>query len=331
MALVEETIVRQTRVVITIDADLVRHVVEAATLAPSVHNTQPWRFVTQAAGFDVYADPARQLAVLDPSGRQLHLSCGAALAHARVAARAVGADAAVELLPTDDPTLLARVRLSSGPPAVDSEVVLAQALLTRYTGRGVYDDKPVQPALLDALQAVVEREGAMLRYVRGEEMVELEVLLSEADAREQRDPNYRRELASWVHDGGDDGVPSDALADLAGRGSSLRLRDFSLSSPEQGSGQAPVAEHPDVAVLTTVGDSPQQWLRAGQAIGLLLLHAAVQGVQGQPLGQVTDTEGPRRRLSAALGLIGVPQLVLRLGYGHGHVATTRRALGDVLS
>ncbi|MBC7638217.1 MAG: hypothetical protein H7231_00385 [Rhodoferax sp.] len=316
---------------ISIEADLVRHVVEAATLAPSVHNTQPWRFVTRAAGFDLYADPARQLAVLDPAGRQLHLSCGAALAHARVAARAMGADAAVELLPTDDPTLLARVELSIGQPADDSEVVLAQALLTRHTGRGVYDDEPVEPALLDALQAVVDQEGAMLRYVRGAEMVELEVLLSEADAREQRDPDYRRELASWVRDTGDDGVPSDALADLSGRGSSLRLRDFSLSSPEQGSGQAPVAEHPDVAVLTTVGDSPQAWLHAGQAGGLLLLHAAVHGVQGQPLGQVTDTEGPRRRLSAVLGLVGVPQLVLRLGYARGHAATSRRALGDVLT
>jgi len=87
---------------------------------------------------------------------------------------------------------------------------------------------------------------------------------------------------------------------------------------------------PDVAVLTTVGDSPQACLRAGQALGLLLLHMAVHGVQGQPLGQVTDTEGPRRRLAAVLGLVGVPQLVLRLGYASGHVATTRRALDDVL-
>lgn len=315
---------------ISIEADLLRHVLEAATLAPSVHNTQPWRFVTRAAGFDLYADPARQLAVLDSGGRQLHLSCGAALANARVAARAMGADATVELRPTDDPTLLARVELRVGRPAIDSEVGLAQALLTRHTGRGVYDDEPVEPVLLDELQAVVEQEGAMLRYVRSEEMVELEVLLSEADAREQRDPDYRRELASWVRDGGDDGVPPAALADLTGRGSSLRLRDFSLTSPEQGSGQAPVAEHPDVAVLTTVGDSPQAWLRAGQALELLLLHAAVAGVQGQPLGQVTDAEGPRRRLAAALGLVGVPQLVLRLGYARGHVATARRGLDDVL-
>jgi len=283
----------------------------------------------RADGFDLYADPSRQLAVLDPAGRQLHLSCGAALAHARVAARARGADATIELLPTDDATLLARVGLTAGAPALDSEVVLAQALLTRHTGRGVYADEPLAPALLDRLRAVVEQEGAMLRYVRGEEMVELEVLLSQADDQEQRDPAYRRELASWLRES-DDGIPPDALASLDGRGSSLRLRDFAMATPEQGSGQAPVGEHPDVAVLTTIGDGPQTWLRAGQALGLLLLHADVHGVLGQPLGQVTDTEGPRRRLAAVLGLVGIPQLVLRLGYAGGHVTTTRRALDDVL-
>ena len=93
----------------------VRHVIEAASLAPSVHNTQPWRFVVREDGFDLLADPGRQLSVLDPTGRQLHLSCGAALVTARVAGRALGLDTVVTLLPdADDPSLLARLRLPAG-------------------------------------------------------------------------------------------------------------------------------------------------------------------------------------------------------------------------
>jgi hypothetical protein len=71
-------------------AGLAAHVVAQAVWAPSVHNTQPWWFSADPAGLSLYADPARQLAVADPDGRQLLLSCGAALFTARLALRAAG-------------------------------------------------------------------------------------------------------------------------------------------------------------------------------------------------------------------------------------------------
>ncbi len=315
-----------------VELDQVRHVVEAATLAPSVHNTQPWRFVSHVDGFALLAERSRQLAVLDPTGRQLHLSCGAALANACVAARALGLDAHVRLLPSSDGDLLADVTLVPGSPATAPELALAEAVLARHTTRTAFTPTPLQAAVLAELAAVAESEGAMLRQVRPEEMTELLVLLSQADALEEGNPAYRQELATWVRatHGSDDGIPSAALADLTDRGSSLRLRDFALTSHEQGSGGAPVVERPDVVVLTTVGDDAAAWLHAGQALELVLLHAAVAGVQAQPLGQVTDTEAPRRRLQAVLGLVGVPQLVLRLGHTTGSAGTARRAVDDVL-
>ena len=312
-----------------------RHVLEAATLAPSVHNTQPWRFTPRPDGFDLHADPSRRLAVLDPAGRQLHLSCGAALRTACVAARALGLDADVDLLPEPaDPTLLARVRLSSGAPADDRELALALAVLKRHTARGAFEERPLPGGLLRTLCDAADRAGAMLRHVRdGDELLELTVLLAGADADEERDPDYREELAGWVRadDSARDGVPARALADVAGRGTSLRLRDFRLEAPERGSGRAPRAEHPQVVVLTSREDGPRGWLVAGQALADVLLLAADQGVQAQPLGQVTDLPGPRQRLGAVLGLVGTPQLALRLGFPATEpVATPRRSLQDVL-
>ena len=312
----------------------VRHVVQAATLAPSVHNTQPWRFDVREDGFDLLADTSRRLTVLDPNGRQLHLSCGAALVTARVAARALGLDADVQLLPdAARPELLARLVLRPGPPAGDAEIALALAVLKRHTVRGVFEPRPVPDALLSELRRAAEDEGALLRPVRDEEdLVALEVLLAGADAEEERDPAYRAEVAQWVHEpAAGDGIPAEAAPSPAGRGTSLRLRDFTLSGGgERGSGEAPPAEHPDVVVLTTTSDGPYGWLCAGQALGAVLLHAAAQGVQAQPLGQVTDLPGPRFRLGAALGLVGTPQLVLRLGYARAQAATPRRDLDDVL-
>jgi nitroreductase len=310
----------------------VRHVVEAATRAPSVHNTQPWRFVVLPDGFELHADRSRQLPVLDPSGRQLHISCGAALATATVAARELQLDAVLHLLPDPaSPDLLARVHLAPGRPATADEATRAAAVQERHTVRGVFGDEPLPSGLLDRLGRTAEAEGAMLRHVREDELVELAVLLSGADAAEEQDPAYRDELAAWVRDSGHgDGLPTSAVESPAGRGSSLRLRDFTLSASERSSGAAPPAERPDVVVLSTQDDAPAAWLRAGRALGLLLLDAAAAGVQAQPLGQVTDLPGPRHRLAAVLGLRGVPQLVLRLGVVSARGSTPRRPVDEVV-
>ncbi len=310
-----------------------RHVVEAATLAPSVHNTQPWRFVLLENGFELHADPSRGLPVLDPTGRQLHISCGAALLSARVSARALGLDSTVEVLPDRlQPGFLARLVLSPGPAPDDAEIALALAVLKRHTVRGPFESRRLAPELLEVLRRAAEGEGAMLRALISEgDRVELEVLLSGASAAQEQDPDYRAETAAWVRpSAAGDGIPVEALAPVTGRGSSLRLRDFALADPEHVTGEAPPVEEPDVVVLSTVGDGPHGWLCAGQALGAVLLHAAEHGVQAQPLGQVTDLPATRLRLAAALGLVGTPQMVLRLGYAEAHAATPRRELGDVL-
>lgn len=310
-----------------------RHVIEAATLAPSVHNTQPWRFVLRADGFDLLADPERRLPVLDPTGRLLHLSCGAALVTARTAARALGLAADVQLLPDPEwPGVLARLTVKAGAAPDDAELALALAVLHRHTVRGPFADTPVPEQLLRSLARVAEQEGAGLRVVRDEgERVSLAVLLSSADWREEQDPAYRAELAAWVReDPAGDGIPPRAVQEDPAHASNLRLRDFTLTHPERSSGDAPTPDDPSVVVLTSRGDGPLAWLRAGQALGAVLLHAAAEGVQAQPLGQVVDRPGPRRALARSLGLTGVPQMVLRLGYASAHAATPRRDVEDVL-
>jgi nitroreductase len=317
----------------SVSSEQVRHVVQAAGLAPSVHNTQPWRFVERPGGLELHADPDRQLKVLDPDGRQLHLSCGAALMHARVAARALGLHVKVRLLP--DPasrTHLADLDLGAGPTATSDEVRLAAAILARHTHRGAFEDEAVPSSLIELLSTTAAAEGAYLHSVEGEDdLVQLEVLLSAADALEEEDERYRAELARWVQRGvvRPDGVPLDALAGVAG--SSLRQRDFTLTRPEHVDGTAPKPDRPAVVVLCTDADDPRGWLQAGQALALVLLRAADHGVQAQPLGQVTDVVAYRLGLRQALRLLGVPQLVLRMGYASHTPVTPRRPVDDVLA
>lgn len=310
-----------------------RAVVHAATLAPSVHNSQPWTFTRDDGGLDLYADYARRLPVLDPEGRLVHLSCGAALLNAQVAARALGFRVEPLLLPDSaDPSHLARLELTAGVPARAGDRALANAILLRHTYRDAFEQRPLPPELLDRLRLAAEEHGAALVVVAGDDLIELEVLLAWADGVEEADPAYLAETAASVRAApSDDGIPSAALADDPERGSSLRLRDFASTGPRPTGGEPPVAETPEVVLLVTDDDSPLSWLRCGQALGAVLLHAADDGVLGQPLAQATDFPAARVRLRKALGLVGTPQMALRLGYAAGAAATPRRDVDDVLS
>ena len=313
-------------------AEQVRHVVQAAALAPSVHNTQPWVFVTRRGALELHADPQRRLEVLDPDGRQLHLSCGAALFHARIAARALGLSVEVHLLPDpDQPTHLATLVLSHGPRATDEDTRLAVAILRRHTHRAAFQARPVPDDLIQQLRRDAEAECALIHFVTEEDqLIALEVLLARADAHEEADPRYRDELRSWVRDDSlhEDGIPAALVQSAAG--SSLRQRDFTLSRTPDVSGTAPAADSPAVVVLASDDDTPVSWLQAGQALSALLLRAADAGIQAQPLGQVTDVLGYRLALRNALGMVATPQLVLRLGFATACTPTPRRPVDEVL-
>ena len=123
-----------------------RRAVVRATLAPSVHNTQPWRFVLSGDVLEIYADPARRLHVLDPAGRQMLISCGCALFNARVSMAASGLHAEVERMPhASQPNLLARVRAVAVParlgPGPDILAMLDASISSRRTNRRRFDDE----------------------------------------------------------------------------------------------------------------------------------------------------------------------------------------------
>jgi hypothetical protein len=97
--------------------DVIAELLQAATLAPSMHNTQPWRFRVLRADqtIELYADPSRTLTHGDPHGRGVHIACGAALLNLRLAVAVAGRAPVVRLLPEPgQPQLLAALRLT-GP------------------------------------------------------------------------------------------------------------------------------------------------------------------------------------------------------------------------
>jgi nitroreductase len=328
-----------------------RAIVESATRAPSIHNTQPWRFVTHADTIEVWTDPARGLKVLDPTGRGRHISCGAALLHARLAAAAAGYTASVTLLPDPgQPTHLADLQLQLAQPdesdraagadgadrAASADSDLAAAIPARHTSREPFSDEPIAADTVRELRQAVAAEGAWLRIVDSpEDATAVAVLLANADAVQAADPAYVEELRTWTQRGDTgDGIPSSAVPHTAPaeRGSNYRLRDFVADrEPEASSShEPPPVERPLIAVLGTTEDDVPAWIAAGQALGRLLLTATAHGVTASPLTQALEVPATRAGLASELGVIGHPQMLLRLGYGESGAPTPRRPVDDVL-
>jgi hypothetical protein len=307
-------------------------VIGCAELAPSVHNTQPWKCTAAGNSIEVRADRQRHLAVLDPTGRELTVSCGAAIEFAVIAARGLGWDCTTRLLPDPaDADLLAVIDIGERRAVETADRELLEAIPRRYTDRGRYEPRLVTADLLEVLDQGVAHRGVWLRVMdhEGDRLAVIQAL-TDAEAAEAADPAYREELAAWLRSGhAPDGIPPTALGSepVAGQVNDVPARDFSGDNqhPEPGGdGPPPDVERDTLLMIGTEQDNELCWIQAGQALGWLLLTLTVHGFSSQPLGQALDVEGSRLRLSGQIGLIGHVQFLLRTGIGHGAPTTGRR-------
>ncbi len=318
-----------------------------ATLAPSVHNTQPWRFVLGPDWVEVHADFDRRLAVLDPTGRQLTISCGCALFNARVSLAASGYQPHVERFPDPArPSLLARVSATpvgdgaagDGPSgdAVDAELASLDAVIElRRTNRRQFADDPVPEDLVETLVAAAAAEDARLDpIVRPDDRLATAVLSQRADRQQNADPAYRAELRAWTSDDAsrDDGVPALAVPrGVAGGHDEVPIRDFDT----QGAGGLPTETHSSMnqclLLLGTAADSAPSWLRAGEGLERVLLEITRHGFVAGPLTQVIEVPATRAALRNELRLAMAPHVLLRVGRAAPTPAPRRRRLVDTLT
>uniref|UniRef100_UPI002ADD636E Acg family FMN-binding oxidoreductase n=1 Tax=Tepidiforma sp. TaxID=2682230 RepID=UPI002ADD636E len=283
-----------------------------AGLAPSALNTQPWRFRVTPAAIDLFADPARALPVSDPQGRERAIACGCALLNLRAAGAADSCVETIDLLPDPAaPDHLARVRLEDGP-ADAALAALAPAIELRRSTRHAFEPGSFPAALRDQLAAAAAAEGATLRWVDARpERQRLADLVAEADRRLRRDPAYRHELAHWIHPGRSvDGLPASRIV---GRGLRFLVDHLDLGRTAAARDEVYALHAPALALLATPGDTPADWLAAGQALERLLLRAALDGIHAGYLNQPCQLPDLREQLADAVTPGLFPQLCLRLG------------------
>lgn len=244
---------------VLIDEAAGRAVVEAATAAPSIQNSQPWQFAVGPRRIELYAEPQRHMRIADGNGRSLLVSCGAALFNARVALDHFGFHPQVQLLPSDDPTLVARLDV---------------------------DHRHTRPGLLEVLYPAIARRRA------------------------NRGPFHRSSVRIST---------MSRLVEAAGQeNATLQFYDDPLETRQT------------VGAVSTKGDAPLDWVRAGQALQRVLLEATVADVAASLMTQPLAQPVLGRLIPRPGTEVGNTQVLMRLGYGVPAPATPRRPITEMI-
>lgn len=283
--------------------------------APSVFNTQPWKWRLTGDTLELSSDPARRLGVTDAEGRLLLISCGGALHHARASLAAAGWQADVQrLLDERRPDLLARIRVTGRTEPDPDAGELVAAISRRRTDRRAFGDRPVSEQTITTLRRLVEANGAYLHLVPEERVPELAVSVDQAADANYFDPAHHRELTDWTHRPAwtDDGVPPSTAVQASLR--RVPVRNF---LPDGSPGMLAGADHDEGAayvIIFGLTDRPVDLLRGGEAMSALLLQATVEGLATAPISEAVEVAWPRHLLGRLLSGVGEPYLVVRLGY-----------------
>ncbi|GAB3040054.1 NAD(P)H nitroreductase [Nocardioides flavus (ex Wang et al. 2016)] len=317
-----------------VPVETLHRIVEVATRAPSVHNTQPWLWRGGSHTLELFADRRYQLSETDPLGRNLTISCGAALHQAQVAAGALGWSTRVARHPDPaEPDLLAVIELSAGVASPTAQESL-DAMDARCTDRRRFNAWPVPEERLAHLARIAHQWGARAVALTDEsERYIAERLVRRAADQQRANPAIRAEQEHWLHRPAGDGVPAGALPDQVERAGRHAHR-FEDAAREVHPG-AEVEATDGLIVFFDTHDDPAAWLRVGEGLSAMWLGATLDGLCLVPLSQVIEVPETLQAFQVeVLGSLAHPLLLVRVGWrptgGAPPDRTLRRPVSEVL-
>jgi hypothetical protein len=319
------------------ESEVIRDAVMLASRAPSLHNSQPWRWVVEGARLQLWADPRRLMYATDRTGRELALSCGAVLDHLRVAMAAAGWDSATDRLPDpSEPDHLATLEFRPADAVTEAQRLRAAAIHNRRTDRLPFAAPSHWPALEPVLRRAVLPHGVLLDVVADDARPSLAEASLLTEQLRRHDTAYLSELRWWTSPFESDAthVPESSLVSS----SEAARVDVARAFPPAGGGHRGAEidhDHSKIVVLSTHHeDARVDVLRCGEALSAVLLECTVAGMATCTLTHMTEMAMSRNIIAQITGTVGQPQLLIRVGRspvnGHHVEPTARRLVTEVL-
>jgi hypothetical protein len=328
-----------------------------ALLAPSSHNTQPWRLrLVGSDSAEVFVDPARLLPCVDPNARQTLISHGAFVEAAAHSAAALGYRCQVRAFPdgaNEGKDLLSHpvARLRFERALAPSDPVALEVLRKRQTNKRAYDDRPIAPGHLMLIAALGRRSGMAARsFIDPAFRAKIVDLCERAMGVEVASEARNRELSNWFRLGSEERRARDGFglgqSGLTGverwmaetffvsrKGMIPAGGSFARTAVDKTSEQARSA--PAFVALNTESNDPLAQFEAGRAFMRMHLCATRLGIQMHPLSQATEEYDDMRDMRHALHRLVAPkgqtvQMLLRLGYADPVEYAPRRDVETLL-
>ncbi len=300
-----------------------------AILAPSSHNTQPWKFSVAEDEIQVFIDRTRWLKVADPDQRELYISVGCALENLLIAAEHFGYGHQVAYFPKPaNEELAVTVKfMPHGEPSPFREPALFNTISSRHTNRKIYEERPIPQNDLQHLRNYCVEEGIWLHMTDDIEIKrKVEELIIRGDAIQFSDPAFREELGYWLGQGVF-GAPW-----LMSKMEQLAVTYMNISKGQAKKDSEVLMSAPVLAALSSEVNNRESQVKVGQVFERVCLAATILGIRVHPMSQILEIS----ELKAEVGKLiptpnVVPQHTFRLGYAEqekGH--TPRRQLDEVL-
>lgn len=306
-----------------------RFLVRYAILAPSSHNTEPWKFSVCDRGVVCSVDRSRWLRKADRDQRELYISLGCALENLLIAAEHYGYGHQIEWFPEGEASeRVAQVQLEAdGQPSGLRPPELFSSITVRHTSHQLHESRAIAEGDLRKLRACCYEQGVLLHMASDARFLQrTAALVEQGDLIQFSDPAFRQELAGWIARGvfGTPWLTSKLYA--------MAVRFVNIGRTQARRDADLVGSSPVIGVLSSSQADPGQQVRVGQVFERLALTAASMGIWTQPMSQLLEVDQVRAELVRLLppGRM-VPQHAFRMGYGPAERRhTPRRKLEEVL-
>ena len=314
--------------------ELFRELVRCATLAPSSHNTQCWRFAVEGKSVTILPDLSRRCPAVDPDDHHVFVTLGCATENLVHAALAHGLHAEARF---DATQVAIQVALAPTPAQVSP---LFQAIATRQCTRGDYDGKPLSSEELTLLERAGTSNGVrMLLLTERPAMERVLDYVVQGNTAQLEDPAFVKELKSWVRFNGPDAVRTgDGLFSVCTGNpeipawlGQLAFGWFLTPKSENDKYTRQIRNSAGIAVFVGEAADKVHWVEVGRAYERFALQATALGIRNVFLNQPVEVAAVRPPFAAALGLVGQrPDLVVRFGRGPALPSSLRRPVESVM-
>jgi nitroreductase len=304
-----------------------------AILAPSSHNSQPWKFSIKNNGLLLFTDQSRWLNISDADQRELYISAGCALENLLIAAEHFGFGHLVEYFPEGENSPVASVKLNpNNKPENPRDNVLFDMIQRRSTNHNLYDARPISEADMARLHDCCYEDGFWLfptneAHNEAELRRKIDDLITRADACQLTDKAYKEELAWWVGQGVF-GAPW-----LMAKVSQLAITYLNISKGQTKKDSDMLLSAPSLVALGSAFNDRKSQVITGQIFERIALSASYMGLAVHPMSQILEVPEIKAELTSLLPKQNVfPQHTFRLGYAEPEKEhTPRRQLNEVLT